>query len=433
MNLFKLIQQSTAIYKKIFSQLTYDGLTVFLFTTLASINFFAFLSGLIDKDKIYLYIILNTVLSLIYITVGLFKKNAHRTKIVLLFLLILNFLAISFYYINYRKINRLSVQDGVIQMEIAADYLLQGKNPYSENYFETDFSRWHGSTSDSEKIAATPIYHYAYPPFSFIFSVPFYFIGQKLFGFYDQRILFLLLFLFSSFLIFKLPKEKNKKLLAIAFFSLNPFILIHLIYGSNNILTIFWMILLFYFIKSKKPLISSIILGLAIGIKQSIWFIIPFYLTYFFYKNNKKLIPTLKSIWPAIIIPIILFAPFLVWNYNNFIDDILMFPSGISKTSYPMEGIGLTGILLKLNVLKSSSDYFPSWIFQIVFSLPLLYYLLKKQAKNNSPELMYIYYLSFLFVFWFFSQYFHRDHLYYILILFMIIPIVSGKKQFKKF
>lgn len=427
----RLMKSIFDIYKNIFSRFTYDGLLLFILTGIASINVFSsILIDILGKEKVYLYIIINFILSIAYIAVTLFKKNRYWIKISLILLLILNFLIINFHYINYRKVDEFNVHDGVIQMELATDYFLQGKNPYSENYFDTAFSRWHNNFSPNKEIIPTPIYHYPYPPFSFIFSAPFYFIGKQI-GFYDERILFLILFLLSSLLVFKIPQEKNKKLLALIFFVFNPMLILSLMYGSNNILTIFWMILLFYFIKLDKLLISSIVLGLAIGIKQSVWFLIPFYFFYIYLKEKKKLAKTLKLVWPVIIIPIILFTPFIIWDYESFIDDILLFPTGASETSFPIQGIGISAILLQFNIINSPSDSFPSWIFHLFFSLPILFYLLKKQIKNNTPESMYFYYLIFLFVFWFFSRYFHSDHLFYILTMFIIILLINDKKADK--
>ena len=76
---------------------------------------------------------------------------------------------------------------GVIQTEATIDFLFRGLNPYAEDYTETPMAEWGFSEY------RTALYHYPYLPWTFLFSAPFYGLGNAL-GFYDQRIVYLLLF-----------------------------------------------------------------------------------------------------------------------------------------------------------------------------------------------------------------------------------------------
>ncbi|HRJ41817.1 MAG TPA: ATP-binding protein [Caldilineaceae bacterium] len=75
---------------------------------------------------------------------------------------------------------------GVIQTEATIGFLLQGRNPYVEDYTETPMAEW---GFDEYR---TALYHYPYLPWTFVFSAPFYLLGQAV-GFYDQRLVYLLL------------------------------------------------------------------------------------------------------------------------------------------------------------------------------------------------------------------------------------------------
>ena len=75
---------------------------------------------------------------------------------------------------------------GVIQTEATIRFLLAGQNPYVEDYVNTPMAEWGFSRF------RTALYHYPYLPWTFVFSAPFYLLGQAV-GFYDQRLVYLLL------------------------------------------------------------------------------------------------------------------------------------------------------------------------------------------------------------------------------------------------
>ncbi|MEA2064877.1 MAG: glycosyltransferase family 87 protein, partial [Patescibacteria group bacterium] len=414
------LKQILKLYKKFFDFISYDFLITAVFVISSSIILIKYPYIIIDRKILVSFIAVNIALIIAYLIFSIAGKRRILYKIVIILILIINFLFLNFQYLNYRKIDKLSLQDETLHTEIAIEYFLSGKNPYKENYFNTIFAEWHYTFNRFSQITPPPIYHYAYPPFSFIMPLPFYLVGQKLFDYYDQRWLYIILYLFSVFLLFKIPNKKNQKILLVSFFAFNPVILGHLFFGSNNIAVLFWIILTIYLLKKNRLLFSSISLAFAAGVKQSAWFILPFYFTYIFFKKDKNFIKTFKSVCPFFIVSIIIFLPFFIWDAYSLFDDILYFSSGKSVNSYPIGGIGLTGILVKFNIIKSPLSYFPCWIFQALFGLPLLVYLLKRQIKNNSVKVMLFNYSLFLFVVWFFSRYFYLDHFNYIMVILVI-------------
>ena len=94
---------------------------------------------------------------------------------------------------------------GVIQTEATIEYLLEGKNPYVEDYVETPMAEWGFSEF------RTALYHYPYLPWTFIFSAPFYLLGQAL-GHYDQRWIYLLLMAVALTLAPRLVPARRSKL-----------------------------------------------------------------------------------------------------------------------------------------------------------------------------------------------------------------------------
>lgn len=425
------LKQTLNLYKKIFNLISCDFFITAIFVISSTIILIRCPHIVIDKKILILFMAVNIIFIAIYLIFSIAKKKRILYKIIIILILIANFLFLNFQYLNYRKIDKLSLQDETLHTEIAIEYFLSKKNPYKENYFNTLFAEWHYTFNRFPQIIPPPIFHYAYPPFSFITPLPFYLIGQKLFDYYDQRIFYIILYLLSIFLLFKIPDKKNQKMFLISFFAFNPIILGHLFFGSNNIVVLFWIILTVYLLQKNKTVFSSLSLAFAIGTKQSAWFILPFYFLYVFLKKDKNFVETFKSLWLFFAVSLLIFLPFAFWDFNSLADDILYFSSGKSINSYPIEGIGLTGVLLKLNIIKSPLDYFPCWIFQILFSLPLLVYLLKKQIKNNSIKRALLNYSLLLFVVWFFSRYFHLDHLNYIMVILVISYFIPNKNFYE--
>lgn len=345
-------------------------------------------------------------------------------------------LATSLFLIDKRNTTAegfLFTHDGVLQVEEAVKFTLKGKNPYTENYFNTPLEKWGGLI---ELNGANPaLYHLAYLPFNILFSIPFYLASNASFNFFDERIVYLFSFFLTIFLIFKWPdKRLLSKIFFLAFIVLNPLFMIYFFEGRNDIFVLSWIILSVYFLALKKFDYSSIALALAATSKQSSWFLLPFYFAYLFFLEpaNLRLLQKIKNVFMqtrlffatagAILIP------FLSWDYRSFIDDIINYSNGTSFASYPMKsesGWGFMQLILNEKLAASPSDYWPFWIPQVLICFPLLYLLLKIQKKSNTPGQMIFGFALLLFVFWSLSRFFSNNYLGFTMILFYFAFFLS--------
>src|SRR6185436_13531008 len=73
--------------------------------------------------------------------------------------------------------------DPIIQVEVAAGMLAQGKNPYAETYFGTDLGRWNSGGD------LPAMYHLVYPPLPVVVTLPFREFCLRTVGVYDSRFL----------------------------------------------------------------------------------------------------------------------------------------------------------------------------------------------------------------------------------------------------
>ena len=305
---------------------------------------------------------------------------------------------------------------GVIQTEEAIKYFIKGKNPYHEDYYNTVLDE-HYTVYKLDEIKNSLIHHYTYLPLTFIFPLPFYIISKAAIGWFDMRFIYILMFVLSLYIVTRLNQSTENKILLLITFSLNPFFTYFIADGRNEVFLLFWVILTLFFLIKKSFRTASVFLALACASKLTAWFLVPFFMVYIFGKNNNseslkhKIISLLKNIYPFVLIFLVFLLPFLIWDFSSFIEDVFNW----DKT-YPLggtPGFGFANFLLFIGY--SRADYFPFNYLQLVIGLPVLYFLLKKQVKNNTTDSMLINYGILTFVLFYFARFFHDNYIGYIL------------------
>ncbi len=326
---------------------------------------------------------------------------------------------------------------GVIQTEAAIDYLLRGRNPYVEDYVNTPMAEW------GINEFRTALYHYPYLPWTFVFSAPFRVLANGLVGWYDQRLVYLLLFVMTLLLAPGLTQRTETKLLLVMALGLNPIMGSDLIYGQNDSFVLAWIVLsLWLWIRAQRAearqadhrtaqggdaglgwrLASAGAFGLACASKPTAWFLAPFYLlllaggdpTHLWRQPRAWLGRACRRGWPALAAAALLIGPYLIWNPAAMFDDVWRWSSGTSATAYQIWGWGASNLVLALGWVESRFSYWPFWLPQLAVSLPLLAALLWRQTKENSPSRALWSYGLFLLAFFFFSRFLNENYLGFI-------------------
>lgn len=306
------------------------------------------------------------------------------------------------------------VHDIILQQEAAIRFLLDGKNPYSSTYFDTPLVDWHYSDTDVNPA----LYHFVMQPFYIIFALPFYFLLNPLLGFFDARIP--LYFLFFVFLILGsfLVKDQEKKLLFLTLLAFNPAQLLYTLEGRSDVFMFTFLFTGLYLLYKNRYSLAGISIALAFAIKQSVWPILPFYIAYLYFrtKNYKH---TIQSLVSFIIVFTVVVSPFFFWDQKAFVDSTINYLSGSVEHSYPISGYGFGALLHQFGFIQDLKIYYPFIIWQIIFSFPLLVYLILFLKKSPSVQRLLISYGIFLFVFWYFSRYFNNSHLGFLSMIFI--------------
>jgi hypothetical protein len=325
---------------------------------------------------------------------------------------------------------------GVIQTEEALKYVLAGKNPYVEDYVNTPMAEWGLDYK-------TALYHYPYLPWTFSFSAPFYLVSQAALGWYDQRFVYLLLFVITLLLAPRLAPKRTDKLGLVMILGLNPIMGIDVIFGQNDSFVLFWIVLALWLLQRSREkgedekwgvVLSVISFGLACASKPTAWFLAPFYFVYLPRGEGISLgslralaIPLLWRAIPFIVVLAVLVLPFAVWDWGALVDDIWGWGSGAAEVPYQIRGWGFANFILGLGLVESKLDYFPFWIPEFFICLPLLLFLLWKQVRMNTLGAVLYGYSALMLVFFYFSRFLNENYLGFIL-AFVALAYYAGEE-----
>lgn len=333
---------------------------------------------------------------------------------------------------------------GVIQTEATIRFLLEGKNPYTEDYVETPMAEWGFSQY------RTALYHYPYLPWTFISSAPFYVLGQGI-GFYDQRVIYLLLYGLAVLLATRLASGATTKLALAATLALNPIMALDVVFGQNDVFVLAWIIfaLAAWQVSRQRTragqngrgwlVISSLCFGLACAAKPTAWFFAPFYglllvqgdtrLAQSDWRGFWQVTPEiLKRALPAIGAFTLLLLPYILWDAAALYDDVWRWSSGQGPTGYQIWGWGASNFVLGLGLVADRFAQWPFWIPQVLAAGPVLIWFVARQVRRNTLAAASWHYAIFLLVFFYASRFLNENYLGYIL-AFLAVGALAGDAE----
>jgi hypothetical protein len=324
---------------------------------------------------------------------------------------------------------------GVIQTEVATEYLLSGKNPYVEDYVNTPMADWGLDRH-------TALYHYPYLPWTFLFPAPFYLLSHALLGWYDQRFVYLLLFALTLLLAPRLARGTTASLCLTMVLGLNPLLALDVIFGQNDSFVLFWIVLALWLLDQqdfgspRNLLLASAAYGLACASKPTAWFLAPFFALYLLRDRPLSLadwrrlaVTLLRRAWPVAAVFALLVGPWLVWNPGAMLDDVWRWSAGTAEVSYQIRGWGLANFVLAFGLVPDRLAYFPFWLPELLLGLPLLLALLWQQERENGLGRMLYGYALLLFAFLYVSRFLNENYLGYLLGFFALAYFMGQRPE----
>ncbi|MDY6876038.1 MAG: hypothetical protein SWK90_07565 [Chloroflexota bacterium] len=306
----------------------------------------------------------------------------------------------------------LCVHDGLIQTEEAVRLLLEGKNPYVEDYVGTPLEQ-----APFPRSPNPAVYHLAYLPLTFLVHLPPAFLSWRILGWYDGRMLYVALLLLSLPLSAALATREERRLGMVIALGMNLPLLTFTADGRNDILGMFWVLLSLYLALQNRRSFSMVAMGLGCATKQTIWFGLPFYFLYLLgddisWRSLRRLV---LHAWPFYLTVALIVGPFLLWDPRAFVDDVLSYLTGRSPTSYPLWGMGFGFLLRLFGLVGSETAYLPFWIPQLLIGGPVLCLLLVCQIRRNRLSTFWFGFAMLQLVLGYFSRIFQDNYLAMIL------------------
>jgi len=321
---------------------------------------------------------------------------------------------------------------GVIQTEEAIKLLASGRNPYREDYLDTPLAQW-----GLEK--RTALYHYPYLPWTFLASMPVKELCDWLLGWYDQRFLYLFLFVLTLAALPGLVRRgqgteaKQEALLLTMMVGLNPIMGSDIIFGMNDSFVLAWIVGGLWLLRRQHHLAASLVLGLAWASKPTSWFLAPFYVLFLAggaraagsrgLRNMARVV--WQRLWPAVIVFALLVLPFAAWDWAAFVDDVWAWSAGTSSTPYQIRGWGLSNLVLALGLVPDQQAYFPFWVGELLVCLPLLIVCVRWQSRSNNMRRMLLAFAALFGTYSYLSRFFNENYAGFLLALFSLAALVD--------
>lgn len=303
--------------------------------------------------------------------------------------------------------------DGLIQTEEAIKFLLAGRNPYTEDYVNTPMADFPGQ---EPPLTDAPLYHNAYLPFLFLLSLPFYVLSQAAWGWYDQRFVYLLAFFLVLLLLPQLTSGRRRQLALLAAVGLNYLFAFYLADGRNDVVVLAGLALTTVLLARGRVTAAAAVLGGTLMVKHSAWFFLPFYALYLLPAgiSKRSLGHLLKQTWPLGVVVAGILLPFLIWDGPALVEDTVLYISGSGPDSFPIKGWGFSTLLLAFGAIPTPESAFPFSLLEALAGIPVLLWLLRRQARANNLAAVWFGFAVFSFVVQYFSRFFSDNYFVFI-------------------
>ncbi|HVB77813.1 MAG TPA: hypothetical protein VNI34_08450 [Candidatus Nitrosotalea sp.] len=244
------------------------------------------------------------------------------------------------------------VDDALTATNAAAQRLLLGRSPYGHDYL--DVAQLRSYFNLGMEFAVNPILaHFPYPPGAILVVLPA--VALHLDAVWMWPPAALILALAADF------AAGTPGLVAV---SLSPLLLLDYLNLYNDLFFLSAALFGLGWLIRGRPLAAGLCLGAALTLKQTAIVFLPLALIWF---------PGWRRLLVGVVaVGVILVLPFWVWNPGGFVADTASYFYSSGGAAFPIRGLGLAGLLLRLGVIQSRWAPFPAAEIQIPFLILLL-------------------------------------------------------------
>jgi Glycosyltransferase family 87 len=253
--------------------------------------------------------------------------------------------------------------DGALLNDAAADRLLSGHDPYVGDFLNTPMRAFYLSDVPVNFGLA----RYVYMPGMALIDVPIRLLHSDRANF---SWLFLPGLLALAAAAWSLGRSRVEKEAALIVVTLNPLFQLDYLYLLNDLFFLAPALAGVGMLRRGRVVWAGVLLGLALAMKQQAILFLPLLAIYGLFHLQRRELLKLAAAGAAVLAVTVL--PFLLWNPGAFLAGTAGFFYGSGVDAYPIRGLGLQGILLRLGVIGNRWDYFPSAQVQLPLFVILL-------------------------------------------------------------
>ena len=300
---------------------------------------------------------------------------------------------------------RALIGDGAYQTQLAGDFVLHGVDPYGADYGRAGLA----SAPWAETFPSPALHHLVTWPGQFLFPLPLQALSRLVFGWWDERVFLLLAAAAVWLLLGSLVPGIPGRMAAVALFLVPSHSLLAVL-GDNDLPVLALLLAALLAAQHRRLLLMGLLLGCAIATKQHALLAVPLIVAFATVRGADRRTITRAAAAGTLVVAAVL-LPFVLWDAAAFVRDTVIFLVGGGSEAYPINGFGLSAILLSAGVIHGARDTFPFALLEMLTALVVWVvgwrWLRRGAAIPDVLVLLGLVFASVLFV----SRYFHDTHL----------------------
>jgi hypothetical protein len=297
------------------------------------------------------------------------------------------------------------IGDGAYQTQLAGDFVLQGQDPYGADYGHAGLA----AAPWGESFPSPALHHLVTWPGQFLFPLPLQALSKLVFGWWDERVFLLVAAVAIWLLLGVMFPGIPGRMAAVAFFLVPGHSLLAVL-GDNDLPVVALLLAALVAAHHRRFVLMGLLLGCAIVTKQHALLAVPLIVTWAVVRGADPRTLARAAIMATGVVAVFL-APFVLWDAAAFVRDTVVFLIGGGADAYPINGFGLSAMLLSAGVIHGARDAFPFALLEIAAAAAgwaaAWVWLRRRVAPADVLILMGLVFASVLFV----SRYFHDTHL----------------------
>jgi hypothetical protein len=300
---------------------------------------------------------------------------------------------------------RALIGDGAYQTQLAGGFVLQGVDPYGADYGRAGLA----TAPWGESFPSPALHHLVTWPGQFLFPLPLQALSRLVFGWWDERVFLLLAAVAIWLLLGALFPGMPGRMAAVALFLVPGHSLLAVL-GDNDLPVVALLLAALLASQRRRFLLMGLLLGCAIVTKQHALLAVPLIVAWAAVRGaDLRIIARAALTATAVVAGFLL--PFIVWDAGAFVRDTIIFLIGGGSEAYPINGFGLSAILLAAGVIHGVRDAFPFALLETAVA-GVVWAMGWRWLRRGAPLadvliLVGVIFAGVLFV----SRYFHDTHL----------------------